>query len=331
MGNDGVAAIHHAGVVAALIEHAQIAAQHTGEVHVAVHGALIRADHGKLALIKGEVRVLLQQALQHLIGGHCVIKAHQRHSVLHAGVMSIKSDDVAHTHGLQLLQGHSAVQTFAHHTAMLTAAVQAGHNNRHTVCLAGHCLDQALQVGEVIVRRHVVLVVEQLVGHTVVAGIDHDEDIVAAHRLLHQTLGIATLEAGAVARNNEGLFVNSGSLGPADQMLVDQAGQFLCTGAGDQPHICHAGLLKERLRGNFNRHSHNSLLLFTIRIMHTRAHIWFYFITFRRFCHINLFHVRIFCALHSCFSFFSKRMCVFDKKTADSLPFRKFRPIFVEK
>ena len=228
--------------------------------------------------------------------------------------MSIKGDDVAHTHGLQLLQGHSAVQTFAHHTAMLTAAVQAGHNNRHTVCLAGHCLDQALQVGEVIVRRHVVLVVEQLVGHTVIAGIDHDEDIVAAHRLLHQTLGIATLEAGAVARNNEGLFVNSGSLGPADQMLVDQAGQFLCTGAGDQPHICHAGLLKERLRGNFNRHSHNSLLLFTIRIMHTRAHIWFYFITFRRFCHINLFHVRIFCALHSCFSFFSKRMGVFYKK-----------------
>ena len=55
---------------------------------------------------------------------------------------------------------------------------------------------KALQVGEVIVRRHVVLVVEQLVGHTVVAGIDHDEDIVAAHRLLHQTLGIATLEAG---------------------------------------------------------------------------------------------------------------------------------------
>ena len=128
--------------------------------------------------------------------------------------------------------------------------------------------------------RHVVLVVEQLVGHTVVAGIDHDEDIVAAHRLLHQTLGIATLEAGAVAGDDKGLLIDAGFSGPAGQVLIDQAGKFLRTGAGDEAHIRHAGLLKERLRGNFNGHNHNSLLLlYNPNDRHTKVHIYFYFIT----------------------------------------------------
>ena len=68
----------------------------------------------------------------------------------------------------------------------------------NTVSLAGHCLDQALEVGKVIIRRQVVLMVEQLIGHAVVARIDHDKDIVAAHRVLHQALGVAALEAGAL-------------------------------------------------------------------------------------------------------------------------------------
>lgn len=39
----------------------------------------------------------------------------------------------------------------------------------------------------------------------------------------------------------------------------------------------------------------------------------------------------IFCALHICFAFFKQRLCVFDKKAVNSLPFRKFRLIFTEK
>ena len=34
----------------------------------------------------------------------------------------------------------------------------------HTVCLAGHGLNEALQVGEVVIGGQVVLIVEQLVG-----------------------------------------------------------------------------------------------------------------------------------------------------------------------
>ena len=163
---------------------------------------------------------------------------------------------------------------------MLTAAVQAGHDDRHTVCLAGHGLDQALEVGEVIVRGHVVLVVEQLVGHAVVAGVHNDEDIVTTHRLLHQALRVAALEAGAVAGNDKGILLDAGLFGPANQMLIDPAGKLLGTGAGDEPHIRHTGLLEEGLRGNFNGHNHNSLLLlYNPNDRHTKVHICFYFIT----------------------------------------------------
>ena len=183
-----------------------------------------------------------------------------------------------------------------------------------------------------IVRGHVVHVVKQLVGHAVVAGIHHNKDIVAAHGLLDQTLGITALEAGAVAGDDKGLLVNAGVLGPTDQVLVDQAGKLLGTGAGDQPHVCHTGLLEKRLGGNFNGHNHNSLLLLSNpNDLRTKAHIYLYFITFCVLCHIHLLHKTIFCALHICFAFFKKRLCVFDKKAAISLRSRKNPPIFREK
>ena len=133
--------------------------------------------------------------------------------------MCIEGDDVLDAHGLQLLQSHSAVQTLTGHAAVLTATVQAGHDDRHTVCLTGHGLDEAFQVGEVVIRRQVVLIVEQLVGHAVVAGINNDENIVAAHRLLDQTLGVAALEAGAGALDDKAIGLVAGLAGPAHQML----------------------------------------------------------------------------------------------------------------
>ena len=111
--DDGVAAIDHAGVIAALVEHTQVAAQHAGEVHVAAHSTLVGADHDELVLVEADLGVLLEQVLQDLIGGHRIVEAHQRHSVHQAGVMCIEGDDVLDAHGLQLLQGHGAVQALA--------------------------------------------------------------------------------------------------------------------------------------------------------------------------------------------------------------------------
>ena len=260
VGHDGVAAVHDAGIVTALVEHAQVAAQHTGEVHVAAHCAFVGADHDELLLVEADLRVLLQQALEDLIGRHRVVEAEQGHGVLDAGVVCVKGDDVLYAHGLQLLQGHSAVQALADDAAMLAAAVQAGHDDRHAVCLAGHGLDEALQVCEMVVGREVVLVTEQVVGHAVVARIDNDEDIVAADGLLDQTLCVAALEAGALAGDDEAILLHTGRLCPLDKVSVDEVGQLLCTGAGQQTQICNAGLLKKCHRVNFVRHCYNSFM-----------------------------------------------------------------------
>ena len=94
MCNNGIAAINHAGVVTALIEHTQIAAQNTGEIHITVQRTFIGADDHEVVLIEGQVRHISQQSLQNLISGHDVIKAHQGNRVHQAGVMGIKGNDI---------------------------------------------------------------------------------------------------------------------------------------------------------------------------------------------------------------------------------------------
>ena len=115
-------------------------------------------------------------------------------------------------------------------------------------------VDQALEVGEVVIGREVILIAEQVVGHTVVPRIDHDEDIIAADGFLDQTLGVTALEAGALAGDDEALFFHTGRLGPLDKMLVDEGGQLFRTGAGQQTQICNTGLLKKCHRINFVGH-----------------------------------------------------------------------------
>ena len=104
--------------------------------------------------------------------------------------------------------------------------------------------------------------VEQLIGHAVVARIDHDKDIVAAHRVLHQALGVAALEAGALARDDKALLLDACLSGPAHQMTVDQIGQLFRTGAGQQTQLRNAGLLEKSFRGDFIGHSFATPSLF---------------------------------------------------------------------
>lgn len=186
---------------------------------------------------------------------------------------------------------------------MLTAAVQAGHDDRHAVCLTGDRLDQALEVGEVVIGREVILIAEQVVGHTVVPRIDHDEDIVAADGFLDQTLGVTALEAGALAGDDEALFFHTGRLGPLDKMLVDEGGQLFRTGAGQQTQICNTGLLKNAI-------GLISLDIFTLlhvpvpnrTIRPLEVHIVFILSQNSRFDTQNFARQRIFCALHICSS-----------------------------
>src|SRR5699024_9479929 len=198
-----------------------------------------------------------------------------------------------------LLQSHSAVKALAHFAAVLTAAVQAGHNDRHAVCLARHSLDQTLEVGEVVVRGHMVLVPEQLVRHAVVARVHHDEDVIAPHRILDHALGVAALEAGALAGDDKAPLLHAALCSPPHQVAVDQVGQFLCTGTAQQAQICNAATLCEDILG-FDHIGHfygsfNSSLP-VLCLFHTE-----------RIMPFSFYHIlapppvgfSIFCALHS--------------------------------
>ena len=105
-----------------------------------------------------------------------------------------------------------------------------------------------------VIRGEVVLVTEQVVGNAVIARIDNDKDIVASHRLPDQALCVTALEAGALAGDDKAILLHACGLCPFHQMLVDQLGQLLCTGAGQQTQICNTGLLKKCHRINFVGH-----------------------------------------------------------------------------
>ena len=165
---------------------------------------------------------------------------------------------------------------------MLTAAVQAGHDNGHTVCLAGHCLDQALEVGKVVIRGEVVLVTEQVVGNAVIARIDNDKDIVAAHRLPDQALCVTALEAGALAGNDKAILLHACGLCPFHQMLVDQLGQLLCTGAGQQTQVCHAGFLEKCHRIDLVGHTYNSFNVPVVLTMKSDAESAYLFLFYHK-------------------------------------------------
>jgi hypothetical protein len=98
-------------------------------------------------------------------------------------------------------------------------------------------LDQTLQVGEMIVGGHVIGVTEELIGQAIVTGVNDNENVVTTDGLQHQTLGITALETGACTGNDKGFLVDTDFLGPVDQMAVDELGQLLSTGAGNQTQL----------------------------------------------------------------------------------------------
>ena len=237
MGNDGIAAVLHPGIIPTLIEHPQVAAKHAGKIHIPVDGTFVRADDHKAILIEAQLRHMAQKCLQNLIGGHYVIKTHQRHSVHQPRVVSVKGDDILNTHTLQLLQRDGAVQTLTDNTTVLPSAVQTGHNDRHAVSSAGNSLNQTLQVREMVIGGHMVLLTKQVVGQAVITGIHNEENVVTPNGLLDQAFGIAALETRAVAVNEKCFLLNANFPCPCTQVTINQIGQLLCTGTGNQSQM----------------------------------------------------------------------------------------------
>ena len=148
--------------------------------------------------------------------------------------MGIEGNDVLNTHALQLLQSNRAVQAFPGNTPVLPAAVQTGHDNRHTVGSACHCLNQPLQVRKVVIRRHMVFLTEQIIGQAVVAGVYDEENIVSPDRLLDEALCVAALKAGAVTVNDKRVLLNASFPCPRAQVTINQVSQFLSTRTSNQ-------------------------------------------------------------------------------------------------
>lgn len=114
---------------------------------------------------------------------------------------------------------------------------------------AGNSLDQADQILEMVIRRKMVFVAKQVVGHAVVARIDKNVDIIATSGSLDKALSITGLETRAVRRNDESVHIHSHFTRPTHQMAVYQVAKFLCTRAGQQCQISDRGFFAEKVAG----------------------------------------------------------------------------------
>ena len=204
-----------------------------------------------------------EHGFQHLIGRHHVVKAHQGHGVLHAGVVGVKGDDVGDAHGLQLLQRDGAVQAFPVGAAVLAAAVQQRHNDAHALGFAAGGLDQTFQVLEMVVRGHKVLMAENLVFLVVIAHVYDEIDIVAAHGGADEALAVAGGKAGAFALDDKRVLAHPGLLRPAEQVTVDLGGELLGAGHGNQAEVGEAfiGVEKFLRTGSGLHHGESTLLI----------------------------------------------------------------------
>ena len=132
--------------------------------------------------------------------------------------------------------------------------------------LAAGGLDQALQVLVVVVGAHAVFRAEQPVLAAVVAHIHHEVEVVTANGVLDHALAVAGRKTGALAGDDEGLLVEAFAVGPTDQVAVDQRGQFVGAGGGDQAKVCNAVAVNKKLSAAVLLLHHKKQLLFFFSI-----------------------------------------------------------------
>ena len=232
VGNDAVAAVHHLGIIPALVEHAHVQTQNGRIEDIPVDGALVGRDDHHVLFIKMQIIHPAAQSLQHLIGGHERFKARQRNGVLHPGIVRVKGDDVLHAQAGQFLQHQCAVHGFTGGTAMLPALVQERHDDGNPLRLSADGGDNALQVRIVVVRRHGDGGSVHVIGNLTGGNVGNDVDVVAANALGQQSFALAGAESGAFRLQKESIQVVAGegveiialftdALAPVSEVFVD--------------------------------------------------------------------------------------------------------------
>ena len=150
-----------------------------------------------------EIGQLAQQRLEHLVGGMHVFKAGARDRILHSGVVGVEGDDVVDAHRGQFLKRHGAVQRLAGGAAVLTAFIEVRHDDRDALGLLALGGDDALEVLEVVVRRHGHVHAVHAVGVGIVGHVAENVEVIAAYALTDDGLAFAGREAGAVGVQQE--------------------------------------------------------------------------------------------------------------------------------
>ena len=135
-----------------------------------------------------------QKSLDELVSRLNSVKTVERDCVLHSGIVSIKGDDIVHAHTGKFLQSDRAVQGFTGGSLGLKTLIQIGHNDCDTACLSAYCSYYALEVGKMIIRRHVIVKSEHAVSLVVIDYIHKDVEIHAAYGFVYDTFTLTGTE-----------------------------------------------------------------------------------------------------------------------------------------
>ena len=240
MRNNGILAVDNACIIAALVEHAHIQTENVRVVDGALHAALIGADDQHMLIIDLKVIDAAQKTFDELISRLYGVKTVERDRVHDAGIMRVEGDDIVDAHADQLLQRDRAVKRFACGALVLAALIEIGHDHGDPAGFTADRSDRSLEVLIVVVRRHVVLKTEHLIGLAVVDDICDQVQVHTADGLCHYAFSFTCAEAGKVAVDNVGrtlvadigqriLVLALALISPACKVKVDLRSHFLAS------------------------------------------------------------------------------------------------------
>ena len=196
MGNDGIFSINDDGIVASLIEHTRVHAEHIAEIDGAVQRSFIRTDDSNMILIDDQIIFHIQKGTDELIGRSEVIKSVQRSRILHSGIVGIEGDEIIHTHISQFCEHIGTVQRFPAGSSVLASFIQEGHDDIDALCLSGGCRNHPFQILIVVIRGFVIGITVNGIGKTVIAYVHNNEQILSVNGLMNASLCLSTSKTG---------------------------------------------------------------------------------------------------------------------------------------
>ena len=201
MGNDGIGSVYDPGIIPALVKHADVHTKKRGQENYPLGSTFVRSNEHHVIAVNRQIFILCQQRLCKLKRRRNIIHPHQRHYVLHTGIMHIEGKQRMHTHAFQFPKHRCAVQRFPGRFAMLPAFIKEGHNDGYPFRSAVARGNNAFQILVVIIRRHPVEHAGHLICQGRIAYIKQDINILVSDSFCYHTLCFPAAEPRAICRN----------------------------------------------------------------------------------------------------------------------------------